>query len=1003
MSRVPEQAPLTVLVARLARRRLHAQMVWGMLWTLLGVAALAVLLGGRFSERTTVFALAAGIVAAVVVVCVFWRRSRRTAQLRRFCREFQRDFPEDRDALETALELEASAERCGDFQKEYLLELQERYLRDDGQALRNAPSWRPRWRPALMVAVLCGIGVLGWLGRDAWSRCGNALFGSPAVKVAEGLAKVPVHSDVEIAAEVLRYGTEGGVWLESVEDGVRRKEAMSVDGTGVWRLKFYDLTADVRYRVSTSYASSPWRRLAVYEPPAPLAVSVVSVPPAYMKREGQSYDHFQNLELMEGEELRISCEMPVGQSWSLQEEKGAALVPPVEFLPRHRAVYRARYQKDDVDAWGESFQVLVRPDQAPLIELVLPEEDSQITPKDMPKVVAMTSDDFGVTEVTLHFVKDDAPEQTAVLWQGEARENVDVDRAMELGELEAGQIITGWLEARDNREPLRHASRSTLFFLTVMPPPEEGPDGQENGQSGEKQEVALDDLITESKRLLRNTLDCISRAEILSPEVARREQQELSRDLRALAVAVMGRQVAVAKNAGVAQLPPELAQYFVGAAQSLEAAAGLVDKQAVPESRKPQQSALSQLTRLAWLLMQNTQMQSTAEGGQQSQNSGESQEGQKESESQKGDRSFDMQQLQQTLEEVRRIRREQQQLLEKRLDASQQAERERQLAGRTNHAAEQVAGIASAASAVPPLREGVRELLGAADNWTTGDLANAEIRARRAEQALGVAEDLLEVALRKESQEQLSRLAQKASELSEKQRQLAEQSKEHQSKGADAAEKKAAREAQSALQAESQQFREETSAALQSLMRQYPEAAAALAQAMQSAAAEETAKAQTRANNALLYGRFDKAEQSQKQAADALEQWRDDLTAAGEGMPRFTPEELQAALEELQKQMEELSQAMSVEEQQNARREAQQALQKYGEQFRSSDLQSLGEAVAQGSREEALAALESARTLLREELLKMQGAETTGILHRQTAPVPPKYRRQTQEYFRRLK
>ena len=97
-----KHTPLTVLVGRLARRRLRVQVVWGMLWALLGMAALAALLGGRFSERTTVLALAAGIVAAVVAVCVFWRSSRRTAQLRRFCREFQRDFPEDRDALETA-------------------------------------------------------------------------------------------------------------------------------------------------------------------------------------------------------------------------------------------------------------------------------------------------------------------------------------------------------------------------------------------------------------------------------------------------------------------------------------------------------------------------------------------------------------------------------------------------------------------------------------------------------------------------------------------------------------------------------------------------------------------------------------------------------------------------------------------------------------------------------------------------------------------------------------
>jgi len=976
-------------------------LLWRIVWILLGLSALSAVLGDRVSEQTAFQLLQLGIFVGVVLLLGWSYWLKRSNSLSSLCRDFRHDRPHDYDRLEAALELEANSANADAFQQEYLSELQERYLKEECRALKHAQSWYPQWRPLTLVLALFCAGGLVFLGQGAWERFWNRTIGVEAVAIERLPEKIPVHQDMAISARIQRYGVEGGVFLESVQGGVHRKEAMICGADEAWHLTLFDLTEETYYRVVTKNAASRWRKFIVYVPPAPKSVTITTRPPEYTGLEARTFQEFQDLELVEGEMLSMDCEMPIEQRWELVDGE-SFYAPPVEFFPRNQAVYLPRFFMEDVSADGTAFRTTVRPDQAPLIELVAPQEDEKITPNTRPALVAMTSDDYGVSQVALHFVIDEGEEVTKELWRDAPQKNVDINQAIDLGTLEGGQVVSGWLEALDNRQPKGHASRSSMFFLTVIPATEDMPpaDGQNQQGDQKSQEMSVDDLITESKRLLRGTQDAEARREYVSEELALREQHELSRDLRSLAVAVSGRQVVVAKNAGVAELPPDLAQFFVNATRALEEAGGLVEAGQLLPSRKPQQRALTQLTRLAWMLLQNAQqMAQKGQSGQQSEQSGDQKQSQDQSQSQKGDRNFDMQKLQQALDDIQQLRREEQQVLSEL--SPKDAAVERRLASRSNDIGSAVASVASAAAAVPPIREAARELVGAAEQLEHGDVNNARLRGDRAVQALTTAESLLQEALRKESLEQMDRLAQKADELAQEQRQQARNSEKMGQGIPSAEEKKAARDAQSALQEKSQRFREEAASSLQNLSRQFPQAADALSEALRSSAADDVQKAQQKAQNALLYGRFERATESQDRAADALEHWRDQLAHAGEQIPQYTPEELQQALEELQERAGELAQAKSQQAQNDAQRNAAQSLKGLGEKFHTGELSQLGEAAMKGTPQEALAALEAARAFLREELAKMMGEDALRYTH-SAVPLPKKYRPQVQEYFRRL-
>lgn len=998
---------------RVASFRRWAEFLWMAVFCLLGLGVLGVLLGEKLREDQCGGLMLAGVILAVVFLLCWLFTGRRRFTMSQLCREFQRDLPRDANALEAALELEdksARGEALTPFQREYLAELQVRYLGKWEETARNVPSWRPGWHGRRLGWAALMFLLLVWGGRHAWGRLGLCLFAPPPIQLNLSPAEeVSLHQDVILRAMLRRYDAPDGVWLEVDCGGEVRREAMNAVGGETWELTLYDVTKNGRVRAVTRKAVSPWERLLVYRAPAPRSVEMVCTSPAYMKGAPRRYGEFQDVKLMEGEILSVKCEMPRGETWRLvsKEVPGRKLVvnSPESFLPKDGTVYYAEFLRFPYVVQGREFQVQVTPDYPPAVDLRSPEDDGEMTPSYIPEWDVCVSDDFGIRSVELHYAVDDQEEQHWELWRGEddPRE-LKLRKTPDFGTLEPGQVVLAWVEARDNREPQSRLGRGRAVFLTVkeerteMPMPENQSPGDTRQQA-----MSISDLIAEAKRLLRDTLG-LSRGEgIMKAGDASRRCLDLSQDLRNLSQAIRGREAQIAHAASVPFLDPSVGGPLFQASQAVGEAAVMVQEGQVEKSMLPQRRALSLLSRLEALLARNAQSMAGGGGGQgEGQSAGEGsgeQEG-RPSREDRGDRSLSLEKLQQALEEVQHLRNSLQDLYPDLGPKDRQ--RIQEMTERAGALVPQVAAQEGGSQAVEPLRNGTAELKAAGEALQGKALSQAQMRVQRALVSLGTAEEALARALRQEARLQMERLTRQATDLAQRQEALAAENQGRDASEGGMSQRREARERQEALGRETQALQQESQEVARELARRFPQAASALESMIaQSPLSREVGGAQNRASNALLYGRYDLAAENQQQAAEGLRQWSGHLAQASQEIPLYGTRELEQALSELQTMRERVMSSLDTEGGEGVREASRRLLEELGKAFGMPRLAQLSEKSAQGRPEGAVSALEEAGELLRQELKRLQG-NTGRELMWNASPPPRKYRQQTQEYFRRL-
>lgn len=999
-------------------------MLRGLVWSLLGLGLLGCALADRLREDALAVALCVATGGAALFLAWLGWAQLRWWTLERFCREFRREFPQDHDGLDAALELERRLrlkEPVTVFQREYLEELRERYLAPKTGLLHQyVRPRRRRTRQWLLVPLLLAALGTFWMGRASWRKACAFLGGRPSLTL-EFLPgrQVPLHQDVTVVATLRKDASpRGAVRLEfrGRGGGSVHQETMNPAGEGRWRLTLYDLRENLRVRADDGRAVSWWQSLEVYVPPAPLEVRMVATPPEYTRRETRVFSGFEDLTVVEGESLQVRCTMPPGEEWGLLQEDGegawAPLASPEEFLPRDQARYRPVYRRGGIVRQGAPFEVRVTPDYPPVVERREPPRDGKVAPGEELFLHFLAADDYGLDEVRLCLAVDDRPETRQVLWmhpEGEPTREWEGRPTVVLGELAPGQMVVGWLEVRDNRLPEANVTRDEPFFLSVEEPFQDdfaatNASGEDSGKKSQRVDVA--DLLAESKRLLRDTLMLSGRWENLPLSEGQRRQGELERDLRTLSVGVRGRQTQIAAAAGVAALPGPMAEGFQTASRCLDQAADQVLDRLFPDSRLTQQRALAALNRLAWMLAQNSR--SMGAGGEGEQNpqgspSGTEASGEESREfpdRQRGDRQMPLEELKKLLEAVEEMRGELQGLLPEFSRDAEPILREQQR--RLQELLPRAAALENAGSARQAMSDAAEELSGASQALANAAVSEGRQRAERALSALISVQEALRQAQRQEAFLQMERLARLADELSRKQQLLSEENRRRAQDGAASEERQDGRKDQESLEREVERFRQEARNSAGSLSRGLPQVSDAMSRAG-DAADERVHRAQDRAKKALLYGRYDAAAQSQEDASQALGEWSRNLAQAMEALPRHGVQELSAALEELSRMRNALTRAGEGRdgEAMESRRQVAEGLGRMGRVLDMPRLVREGEAIGQDSLGEALERLQQIQQDLSRELQTLR-EDALQLPALRSAPPPRKYRPQTQEYFRRL-
>ncbi|MBO4513960.1 MAG: hypothetical protein J5746_14480, partial [Victivallales bacterium] len=322
----------------------------------------------------------------------------------------------------------------------------------------------------------------------------------------------------------------------------------------------------------------------------------------------------------------------------------------------------------------------------------------------------------------------------------------------------------------------------------------------------------------------------------------------------------------------------------------------------------------------------------------------------------------------------------------------------------------QLSAIPSTEAIAESLKATTAEMNGAVQALQQNDKRLGGIHGQRAQMSLAAAIQALEGAVRQAAANAIAQLARQADRLAQQQRQEAQTSEKlAQNNGKD----DASRDRQAALEQKTKQLLDTGARSASELQEDFPEAAQALSQAIAQSRVKGLERSQTRARNALLYQRYDRAAKEQNDAANYLQELAERLGDAASSLPALSEQELREILQELARQAAQIdaatkdpSQARSQKRLEEGRRQAARTIQEAAQATQNRELQALANEMSLGG---DLAAGELGQLSLQqishaysvlETMLGEQLRASQKRMNRRLAPPPERYRRQIQEYFR---
>ncbi|OQC17385.1 MAG: hypothetical protein BWX73_00205 [Lentisphaerae bacterium ADurb.Bin082] len=938
--------------------------------------------------------------------------------------------PELLDAFVCAVELEqkrASGAPLRHMEESLLADIQDQYADDNAffaAIFRSHLSWRRPLLHAIAAITLAVIAVRSDALAKATYGLHDLLAGqNTGITVEMPATEMPAGSDARVLATVHRWEKQAEIIYADGNDEVRLPMPATQDGR--FAFTFYSLADSVRFRIVTPALTSRWHELPVFTPPAIDAVTMTVTPQAYTGRPIQVVDVFTDLGLIAGETLTVAIEAPLAtEAWLLSDDNDAQAFQPASndrleltCKPKQTGQRRVRLQ----DAAGhrvdsQPFTITVSPDLPPIIELRAPEQDTQLKPGDAVRLSLFAGDDFGINEVTLQYSINGGQRQSIKLWENNGKERQQEVEYSEIWDipglkLEEGDLISAQVIAADNREPEPQRARSELFFIVIRPEQETA---ESDGASGPQKKMDISDLLAESKRLLRLTWDVLTLAD--APRA--RAASDLVRGVRELELEVRRRFNTIQEESQgmVAEPLPTL---FTTCSHELNQAVALLERNLTEESISPQERALAALVKIETELLRN------AMKSKKSQEGSEDSEGEQQEQQQQSDPSSQAEQAQQRLEKMREMLENLRRLTQRQESVNENvnqpgailsalAAKQDDIGADAADIRDELTAVPEAASAAASVRNAEQEMSRASSAMQAEDARTGGIHGARARLQLLAALRQLEDAIRKASANAIAQLAEQAAQLSEAQKQAANQS-EQAAQGAQV-DHSAAREQQQKLSQMTEKLQERLRQTADGIQKDFPDAAQALREAGRQAQARGLPESQQRAQNALLYKRFDRAAKEQTDAANYLQALANDLHEAGGKLPPMSEEELRDALQRLQELASQTEAAARDQNQERARQrldqirsEAAQTLQPFAEAFKDQRLQQITDDMSMPSGEESpseaadlmFQQFRAAATVL-EQLLGKMTVERKVKLHRDVVTPPEKYQRQVEEYFKGL-
>ena len=610
-----------------------------------GVAALVLtvlaVLGAniwRFSDRAVVISRSVLLLATAAVIVRYlvrplWQRLS-DARLARFVEEKN---PHLRDRLVTAVHLGEQVE------SDHGAKLFHDVLAQD--ALRQTSSIPPHaiierhkiWRPLLWgLGSLALILVLGFFGPGIFRYGTGALWVGWAqaksgplyqLQVLPGDVTVGRNTDEEVTARPFGFLPNAVRIFVLYQSNPNWESATMVpqERGGAFRFLLTNVREPIEYYAEASGVRSPHYRISVIDVPHVSRLEIRYHYPAYTGMKDTVEPSGGDIVALRGTQVTLIAHtnLPAtggrmvlddGSNFSMKKLGENELQATLAISKD--ALYHIRLQDHlgrEAKA-SEEYVIQALTDAPPTLKITRPGHDLQPNPIEEVVIGMEAQDDVRMGELQLHYSVNGSPEQTVSLARGGLAKEVSGSHTLPLEEfhLVPGDVVSFYGVAKDAAS---NTSKTEMFFLEVRPFERNYTQAQTGGggAGGGDQNTFLSE---KQKQVISATWNVIRKQGQQKPEQVAAQAQVLSsveRTLRQqaenLAERTAGRELA-----GVNDEFKGLVDNLKQAAEAMEPAAGLLEKQKFQEALAPEQTALQHLMR-AEALFRDIQVAFGSSGG----------------------------------------------------------------------------------------------------------------------------------------------------------------------------------------------------------------------------------------------------------------------------------------------------------------------------------------------------------------------------------------------------
>jgi archaellum component FlaC len=331
----------------------------------------------------------------------------------------------------------------------------------------------------LIWLIAAGPGFLGYGAARLWAGSLRSVAPFYDIRVSPGNAAVRRSANQLITAQVIgRQADSARLYARYQSASKWEQVAMQRQpGASGFEFLFAGLPESVEYYIEAGSLRSRHYNLRVTNLPAVKQIRVTYHFPAWTGQRDATEDHGGDLRAVEGTEaeLNVSFDQPVPQTFlALDDGK------QIDLSAREQNVYHGavRIEKDGlyhvagIDQGqpvrlSEDFFIEARKASPPDVRVTRPGRDYHSSPIEEVTVGVRAADDFGLSNVDLHYSVNGGPDQTVNLLKQKGVKELDGTTTLSLEDfhLVPGDVVGLYASAKDAHSE----ARTDIFFIQAEP------------------------------------------------------------------------------------------------------------------------------------------------------------------------------------------------------------------------------------------------------------------------------------------------------------------------------------------------------------------------------------------------------------------------------------------------------------------------------------------------------------------------------------------------------